>query len=190
MLRPRRITAFSAALFLLACALSPAANAENWPQWRGPHFNGAGDAAGLPDKIDKDANVAWTASMLGPSAGTPIVWGERVFVSSLDSKSKKLLAMCLSRKNGKVLWSKETGEGSRMSGNNNMASPSPITDGKHAWFHYGTGDTACFDMAGKQVWARNIVKDHGSFNYMHIYGSSPLLYEGRLYIQVIHRDMP
>src|SRR5687767_12359301 len=102
MLRPRGFLALSAALSLFASAFCPAAPADHWPQWRGPHFNGAGDAKGLPDKIAKDQNLAWSTPMPGPSAGTPIVWGEKVFVSSLDNKTKKLLAMCVSRKDGEV----------------------------------------------------------------------------------------
>ena len=169
---------------------APAAEGNNWPQWRGPTFDGSSQATGLPDKLDATANVAWTAAMPGPSAGTPIIWGDRVFVSSLDKKSKKLLAICVDRKNGREVWRKEVGLGFQANERNNTASPSPVTDGKHVWFHYGTGDLACFDTAGKQVWTRNLVKDHGTFNFMWIYGSSPLLYKGKLYIQILHNNKP
>jgi len=73
---------------------------------------------------------------------------------------------------------------------NDTASPSAITDGKLAYFYYGTGDLVAFDFGGKQVWARNIQKDHGAFNVLWIYGASPLLYKGKLYVQVLHRDTP
>ena len=59
-------------------------------------------------------------------AGTPIVAGDRVFVSALDKASKKLLAMCLSQTDGKILWSKEVGEGFQQNNRNNMASPSAV----------------------------------------------------------------
>jgi outer membrane protein assembly factor BamB len=58
------------------------------------------------------------------------------------------------------------------------------------WFYYGTGDLAAFDLEGNQKWARNIQKEHGSFNIQWIYASSPLLYEGKLYVQVLQRDVP
>ena len=61
-----------------------------------------------------------------------------------------------------------------------MAAPSAITDGKLAWFYYGTGDLAAFDLDGNLKWARNIQKDFGPFHMNWIYGSSPLLYEGKL----------
>ena len=162
----------------------------NWPQWRGPAFNGSSPAANLPDALDKNQNLAWSAPMPGPGSGTPIVWQNRVFVSSLDNQSKKLVALCIDRADGKVLWRKEVGLGFTANDRNNMASPSPVTDGKTVWFYYGTGDLAAFDFEGKQLWARNIEKDYGKFNVQWIYGSSPLLYDGRLYVQVLHRDVP
>jgi outer membrane protein assembly factor BamB len=162
----------------------------NWPQWRGPYFNGSSDAKNLPDKFGPDQNLVWSLELPGPGAGTPIVWGDRVFVSAVDKRNSKLTAICAGKTDGKVQWMHPIGEGSRATERNNMAAPSPLTDGKHVWFYFGTGDLACFDMAGKQVWHRNLVKDHGSFNVMHIYGSSPLLHGGKLYVQNIQRDKP
>jgi outer membrane protein assembly factor BamB len=98
--------------------------------------------------------------------------------------------MCLDRKDGRVLWRKEVGQGNFTNNRNNMASPSPLTDGKTVWYYYGNGDLAAFDVDGNPLWSRNIQKDHGDFYYQWTYGSSPLLYDGRLYIQVLHRDVP
>lgn len=183
--------ALGLAIFLFAAGGARAAEKSGeWRQWRGPHFNGSSEAKNLPDKFDDATNVLWSTPMPGPSAGTPVVTGDRVFVSALDKASDKLLAMCLSRADGKILWQKEVGNGFLKNERNNMASPSPLTDGTHVWFYYGTGDLAAFDLEGKPVWTRNIAEDHGPFNYQWIYGSSPLLYDGRLYIQVLHRDVP
>jgi outer membrane protein assembly factor BamB len=177
--------AFSAGV-LASPASSPAAD---WPHWRGPHFNGSSDAKDLPEKFGKDENVLWKATLPGPSNSTPIVFGDRVFVSALDS-SKKILAICLDKKDGKVLWQKEVGIGFNTKGENNMATPSPVTDGKRVFFLYGTGDLAAFDFAGQPLWSRNLQKDYGQFNIMWIYGSSPTLYKGKLYIQVLHTERP
>ena len=165
------------------------AGAEDWPQWRGPHFNGSSQSTGLPEKLDQSTQL-WTTQLPGPGSGTPIVWRDRVFISCLDAQSKKLLGMCLSAKGGKVIWSKELGNGFKENDRNNMASPSAVTDGKLAWFYFGTGDLAAFDLDGNQKWARNIQKDFGEFNVLWIYASSPLLYRGKLYIQVLQRDVP
>jgi outer membrane protein assembly factor BamB len=183
-----------APIVVLALAASVRGQAQpsgnSWPQWRGPFLNGSSTATGLPDKLDKDRNLAWSVPLAGPGAGTPIVWENRIFVSALDAQSKKLLALCLDRSNGATLWRKEVGVGFTSNDRNNMASPSPVTDGKTVWFYYGTGDLAAFDFSGKQLWARNIQNDYGPFNVQWIYGSSALLYDGKLIVQVLHRDVP
>jgi outer membrane protein assembly factor BamB len=176
------------ALIVITAAVS-VARAADWQQWRGPNFNGSSDAKNLPDTLD-DSTQRWSTALPGPSAGTPIVCKDRVFISVLDKSSKKLLAMCLDRADGRILWSKEVGEGSYKNERNNLASPSPICDDKTVWFFYGSGDLVAFDHAGNEKWSRNITKEHGPFFYQWIYGSSPTLYDGKLYIQVLHRDVP
>lgn len=125
--------------------------------------------------------------MPGFSGATPIIWGDRVFVSSPDA-DKNLLLLCLNRKDGKILWQKTVAVGDRTKGRNNMASPSPVTDGKIVVALYGTGDLAAFDFDGKELWKRNLGKEYGRFANMWLYGSSPLLFEGKLYVQVLERN--
>ena len=163
--------------------------AENWPQWRGPAFNGSTAEAGLPETLSKTDNLLWSIDMPGVSSATPVVWGDRIFVSSLDAKTQKLIAMCIGGKDGKVLWQHEVAEGFSKNDRNQLASPSPVTDGKSVYFYYGTGDLVAYDMEGKELWSRNIQKDHGAFHVQWIYGSSPLLYGGKLYVQVLQRDV-
>ena len=163
-------------------------HAADWPQWRGPRFNGSSDAKDLPDTLDKEKNLQWTTNLPGVSASIAIVFGDHLFLSCIDSPSGKLLAMCLDRKDGHIIWQKEVGVGFKSNDRNNMASPSPVTDGKNVWFYFGTGDLAAFDLSGTPVWSRNLQKDYGNFSVEWIYASSPLLYEGKLYVQVLHRS--
>ncbi len=163
--------------------------AGNWPQWRGPNFNGSTSEKNLPTTWSKTENVAWVAPMPGLSGATPAVWGDHVFVTSPDAQ-KNLLLYCLDRRTGKVLWEKQVGVGDRTIGRNNMASPSPATDGKSVYVMFGTGDLAAYDFSGKELWHRNLAKEYGKFSLMWLYGSSPLLYKGRLYVQVLQRDPP
>ncbi|MBM4034689.1 MAG: hypothetical protein FJ291_23340 [Planctomycetes bacterium] len=167
--------------------------AENWPQWRGPLFNGSTTESGLPASWDlaEKANVAWAAPMPGQAAATPAVWAERVFVSSVDKETKDLLALCLDAASGKTLWQKAVGKDRKAPvGTNNMACPSPVTDGKSVWFFYGTGALVAFDFDGKQLWARELEKDHGEFVVKYGYSSSPLLYRGKLYVLVMQNASP
>ncbi len=170
---------------LAALSLTLAAQAENWPQWRGPAFNGSSPEKGLPETWTKET-VKWAAPLPGPGGATPAVWGDSVFVTSPDAQ-KNLLLFCLDRKDGKVRWQKQLSTGDINKGKGNMASPSPVTDGKTVYALYGTGDLAALDFDGNIKWQRNLGADYGRFAIMWTYGSSPLLFEGRLYVQVLQR---
>jgi outer membrane protein assembly factor BamB len=169
---------------------SHSARAENWPQWRGPAFNGSTTEKGLPTTFSKTENVLWAADMPGPSAATPIIWNDRVFVSSVDQQAGTLQALCLDRASGKILWQREAGVGIKVDDKSNFASPSPVTDGTLVWFFYGNGQLVAFDFAGKQLWTRNIQKDYGQFAFQWTFSSSPTSYEGRLYLQILQRNVP
>ena len=124
---------------LLAAALlaTSLVHAENWPQWRGPAFNGTSAETGLPTTWTKET-VKWSAPLPGPSGATPAVWGDHVFVPSPDNE-KNLHLFALDRKSGKVRWQKQIGTGDINKGKGNMASPSPIADGKTVYALFGTG---------------------------------------------------
>ena len=177
-------------IVLTGLVLSSSLFAENWPQWRGPFFNGSTTEKNLPAKWSKTENIAWSVPMPGPAASSAIIWGDHVFISSIDTPTKTLLAMALDRKSGKVLWQQKVGEGIRRDEKSNFASPSPTTDGRTVVFFYGNGDLVAFDFSGKQLWARNIEKDYGAFAFQWTFSSSPVLYGGKLYLQVLQRDVP
>lgn len=169
-------------------ALLVAANcvyAAEWGQWRGPEFNGSTDESGLPETWSKTEHVAWRAALPGPSGSTPVIWKDHIFVSSPDA-SKNLQLLCLDRKDGSVRWQKQVSSGDRNAGpRSNMSSPSPATDGKIVVAMYGTGDVAAFDFEGKELWKRSLGDEFGKFAIMWLYGSSPMFFDGRLYIQVL-----
>jgi outer membrane protein assembly factor BamB len=162
---------------------------HDWPQWRGPYFNGSSDATNLPDKFSPTDNCQWTAKLPGSGNGTPVVAGGRIYLTAIDPQSKKLAGLCLDQADGHILWQKEMGIGFKDNNRNNMTSPSAVTDGQTVYFYFGTGDLSAFDRDGKALWSRNIQKDQGDFNFMWLYGSSPLLYKGKLYLQCLHNDI-
>jgi outer membrane protein assembly factor BamB len=164
--------------------------AEHWPHWRGPTLNGASTERGLPSKFSKTDHVLWSSPMPGAAAATPIVWGDRVFISSVDQEKQSLLAMCLNASEGKLLWQSEIAPGVRKDDRSNFASGSPTTDGELVFFYYGNGDLVAFDFDGKRVWARNIQKDYGPFAFLWTFSSSPTLHEGKLILQVLQRNEP
>lgn len=173
---------------LLVVVVSLAFGAE-WPQWRGPALNGSSPETGLPSTWSLTENVRWAVVLPGPGAATPIVWGDRVFISSTSKDTHELLAMCFEVKSGKALWQKTIGEDRRVP-RNNMASPSPVTDGRTVCFTYGTGTLAAFDLAGQELWRRDLAKDHGFNALLFGYSSSPLLHGGRLYVTALRNRKP
>lgn len=171
----------TAALSLSAALL---ARAENWSNWRGPLHNGSSPEKGLPEKFSKTENVKWSVALPGASAATPVIWGDKVFVTAADKNAGKQYALCLDRKTGKELWRSEISDFVSDGQGSNSCSPSPVTDGKLVVFFFGTGDLAAFDFGGKKLWDRNI----GPFAFLWTFSTSPLLHEGRLVMQVLQRD--
>jgi len=169
----------------------PVALAENWPQWRGPAFNGSSPEADLPTTFGPAENLAWRTPLPGPGSATPVVWGDAVFVSAVDTSVSpgKLVGLCLDARTGAVRWRRELGP-DRRAQRNTMASPSPATDGQRVVFTYGTGLLVAFDLAGTELWRRELEKEYGHNALMFGYSSTPLLYAGRLCVQAIRNARP
>ena len=140
--------------------------------------------------MEQNGKRRFEHELAGAAAATPIIWEDRVFLSGVDAAKDTLQAMCFDRVGGKLLWNHEVAKGTRRDSGSNYASASPVTDGKLAIFMYCNGDLVCFDFAGGRRWARNIQKDYGPFAFYWTIGTSPLLYEGRLYVQVLQRNVP
>ena len=164
---------------------------KDWTNWRGPNHDGSSEATGAPGKFSPTENLKWKAPLPGPASCTPIILGGQVFLTTFDRKSGKVSALALDRKNGKTLWSKVLGKGENDRGQgteNFLAAPSPVTNGKLVFFLTGRGDLSGYDLAGEKTWGWNLQERFGDFNCQFGYGSSPLLSNGKLFIQVLHRD--
>jgi outer membrane protein assembly factor BamB len=208
------LVAASPALLWGAGALTPAASSAHWPHWRGPEGNGISRATNLPTTWSLEKNIVWKTPLPAWSGATPVIWGDRIFVTSpsesapetaggageqetgtrrggfrgtrRDPGGQSLLILCLSRKNGAILWKKELDRGNQVWMKHNNTSPSPVTDGKHVWVVTGNGVVTALTMDGKEVWKRNLQRDYGKFGLNWGYASSPTLYNGMLIIQVLH----
>src|SRR5256885_2102425 len=178
------------ALVGFCCFMAVAAWAANWPQWRGPSFDGSSPEKNLPAKWSKTENIAWTLPLPGASAASPAVWDNHVFITTSDKSTRSLWAMCAHRKTGAVMWKHKVADAYQKDEKSTFASPSPVTDGKRVVFFYGNGDLVAFDFGGNKLWARNIQKDEGDFAFLWTFSTSPLLYDGKLYMQVLQRDVP
>lgn len=190
----------------------PAASAgENWPQWRGPTLDGVSDAHHPPTEWSESRNIVWKAEMPAWAGSTPVIFGERIFVTSPSKPDEgaesavgrrlpragggggrenpggpDLLLLCLSRSDGRTLWSRKLADGNKLFGKQNMASPSPVTDGRHVWALTGTGVLVAFDLEGQERWRADLGASYGAFGQYWGYGSSPLLFEGKVIVAVMH----
>src|SRR5207244_11312237 len=100
---------------------------------------------------------------------TPAIWRDAIFVTA--QQDERLLLSQLDRKSGQVVWQREVSTGTprrkgelgnfRFHDEHNMATPSPVTDGRHVWIHFGSGDLACYDFAGEQVRATHLAPRYG-----------------------------
>lgn len=170
-------------LLLIAPAVSWA---ENWPQWRGPKNDGTTVDKNVPAEWSETKNLLWKVPMPGRGGSTPCIWGDKIFLTSTTTGTSDLVAICVSTA-GKELWKKVIGQGNVQArgGEGDAASPSPSTDGKHVWFLFGNGDFACLDMNGKEVWKFNAAKRYGKFDFDFGMHSTPVLFEGKLYLQLL-----
>ncbi len=176
------------AIGLAAVLALVGAQAGEWGNWRGPNYDGSTDEKNLPAKFSKTQNVLWSVKMDGPSAGTPVVWGDNVFVSSSNPDKERLTANCYDLGTGVLKWSHQVAKGHRQDNRSNYAAPSPVTDGQVVTFFYGNGALATYTLDGEKLWLQNIQEKHGQFAFLWTFSTSPLIHKGMLYMQVLQRD--
>jgi len=167
-----------AALAASALALAHVAKAEEWPQWRGPRRDGSSLETGLPIRWSDTENVAWKTPIPGKGHSSPIVWGDRIFVTTAQPRELRRILLCLDARDGKVLWSCDVLVAPREKINklNSYASSTPATDGKHVFVAFQDRArmfVACYDFDGNKLWQQR----PGKFFAMHGFCSSPLLYK-------------
>jgi outer membrane protein assembly factor BamB len=162
----------SVPLILLHIAL--AARADNWPAWRGPTGDGQATAKNLPLTWSATDNVRWKAPLPAPGSSTPIVWGDRVFLTQATDKGKLRGVLCFARADGRLLWRRDTEyawKETTHSESNPYCSASPVTDGERVIASLGSAGLVCYDFAGKLVWRRDV----GKLDHMWGNASSPVL---------------
>jgi outer membrane protein assembly factor BamB len=172
----KRLTASLVAA--IAFAFIASSQAENWPGFRGPTGQGHSKEKGLPLHWTADSNVLWKAAVPGDGWSSPIVWDDRIFVSTATENGTKCRLLCLDARKGTVLWDKQVLEQvpRRKEGKNSFATPTPVTDGKRVYVVFGDGSVAALDFDGAVLWTNREVE----FYSRHGLGASPVLHDGLL----------
>jgi outer membrane protein assembly factor BamB len=168
---------------LLLLASSVFADDGNWPMWRGPRGDGTVTEKGFPVTWSATENVRWKTAIPGRGHSSPIVWGDRLFLTSAledgDEKSPKdRLLFCIDRKDGKILWQKTVLKAplEGIHKLNSRASSTPATDGERVYVTFLDEKrvvVAAFDFQGNEVWR----KSPGEFQSQHGFCSPPVLYK-------------
>ena len=207
-----RLLALSYLLALPAAADddgAAAAGKQYWPQWRGPLGTGVAPDANPPVEWSEDKNVRWKLALPGSGHSTPIVWGDRVFVSSAvpygdsvdpvtthapgahdyvaPTQRYKFMLLAIDRADGKIIWQRILREelpheGGHTTGS--LASNSPVTDGELLFAFFGSRGLYCLNMDGELQWETDL----GDMETLHAHGegSSPALYGDMLIVNWDH----
>jgi outer membrane protein assembly factor BamB len=132
--------------------------AENWPAWRGPTGQGSCMEKTLPVKWSATENVKWKIALPDEGNSTPIVWGEKIFLTQATDKGKKRSLWCISRKDGTKLWEQTVGfDGEEPKHQTNTyCAASPATDGERIVVSHGSAGVYCYDFDGKELWHRDL----------------------------------
>lgn len=208
---------FSASIILLAFIFSTAP-AQNWPQFRGPGATGVVEGSTQPVKWDAStqSNVRWKTPIPGLSHSSPVVWGDKIFVTTAVSSAKdetrfglfgdvapvkndpehtwKVYAV--DKQKGTILWERTAYTGNpkvKRHPKSSHAAATPVTDGKYLIAMFGSEGLYAYDLNGKLLWKQDLgVLDAGWFydvDYQWEYGSSPIIYKNLVIIQAdIQKD--
>ena len=179
--------------------------AENWPGWRGPSGDGVSNGKGIPTKWSSTENIAWRIAVPGEGHSSPIVWGDKVFItSSLTEKNKRIL-LCIDRLSGQTVWQRDVVQSppETIHRLNSRASGTPATDGKQVYvtFMRAEGDrviapnvgserlitpgkiiVAAYDLDGNEKWKTNV----GDFVSAHGFNTCPVLFEDSVILNGDH----
>lgn len=162
-------------LFLTIASL---VSAENWTRFRGPNGQGISSEVDLPVTWSATKNIEWKTSIPGKGWSSPIVYKDRIYLTTATEDGVSCHIVCVDRRNGTVSWDKEvhrqkTGPMRRQ---NSFATPTPVTDGKRIYAVFYDGTIVAVDLAGNLVWKSQEMK----FFSLHGLGASPILANGQL----------
>jgi outer membrane protein assembly factor BamB len=199
--------------FILLAVIAGVAYGQNWPQFRGPGATGVTEGPAKPVKWDASTslNVRWKTPIPGLSHSSPVVWGDKIFVTTAVSSAAKdetrfglfgdvepvkddpkhaWKVFAIDKSTGKILWERTAYEGIpkvKRHPKSSHAASTPVTDGKYLIVNFGSEGLYAYDFNGKLLWKQDLgVLDAGWFydvDYQWEYGSSPIIYKNLVIVQ-------
>lgn len=169
----RTLLLITNSVFLLT---APWAHCANWPSWRADIAgSGKSTETDVPTEWGPDKNVLWRTPLPNRGNSTPVVWGDRVFVTQVIEAENLRCLMCFGRKDGKLLWKSGVTHAApeRTHKTNPYCSASPVTDGERVIVSFGSAGVCAYDFQGKKSWSRDL----GPIDHIWGYASSPVIYK-------------
>ncbi|HKR23064.1 MAG TPA: PQQ-binding-like beta-propeller repeat protein [Pyrinomonadaceae bacterium] len=161
---------------------------QDWPQFRGPTGQGISEERGLPLTWSENKNVRWKVAIPGRGWSSPVVQGDRIWLTTATEEGKSLRAIAIDRNTGAILQNVEVfrlKSAKLANPKNSLASPTPIVEGDRVYLHFGAFGTACITQSGEIVWKTKLEYDNGQ----HGTGGSPVIYEDLLILSCDGNDV-
>jgi 6-phosphogluconolactonase len=167
---------------------------NDWPRWRGPNADGVADGRDLPLRWSKSENVRWSVKLPGWGTSSPVVYRDRVFVTThvADVGRKSLLTLCFDRNQGKELWRHDFGFGvdQHTHVKSNLAVNTPAVTADAVYVAFGNADIARYSHDGKLAWVRRYLADFGDPKMAWGYAVSPLVLDDSVLFPWNHHNGP
>jgi outer membrane protein assembly factor BamB len=176
------------AVVLIFSLLSTPVFAGDWPQFRGPTGQGYSDERGLPLTWTETKNVRWKVAIPGKGWSSPVIQGDKIWLTTATDEGKSLRAVAIDRNTGAILLNVEVfrlKSLGHISSKNSYASPTPVLDGDRIYVHFGANGTACLSQSGEIIWKTRLEYDNGQ----HGSGGSPVLYDNLLIVSCDGQDV-
>jgi len=174
-------------VFVALAFVSLTLQAQNWTEWRGPNGNGTADKGNYPVNFTAD-DVLWKAEMPGKGGSTPIVWKDRIILTSgVGEEAEGEDGVLCYNWDGKLLW--QTKLGKQLPGKHKKgtgSNPSAATDGERLFVLFKSSTAAALDFDGKVLWKTNLTDTYGEISYFWDLGSSPILVDNKVVFTVMH----
>jgi outer membrane protein assembly factor BamB len=171
---------------ITVCCLAALTPAADWPSFRGPTGQGTTAETGLPVTWSPKDNVKWKVALPDSGTSTPIVWGEKIFLTQSSDKdwppgqgalaaARRRSLLCLNRADGKLLWQQDVAYAEKEATHidNPFCSASPATDGERVVVSHGSAGMYCYDFNGKELWKYDV----GKLRHQWGNASSPILHD-------------
>lgn len=157
--------------------------ARYWARWRGPSGQGVATGTGYPDRWSASENIRWRVEVPGTGNSSPIVWRDRVYLTTARDSGRRLSLLAFNRTDGSLAWetAAPSGAADRAHGKNGFASATPATDGDRIYASFGSRGVVAFDMNGRVAWHRPL----GEIDNYHGPAGSVLLYRDRV---ILYQD--